>query len=150
MARRQNPVAGRRLVQMGSLLLRQVHPSFVSGDVRVSSRVFDPWRSGEEQGRNQRVLSVYDGSLISAQSAFQHYTDELGGGSCGVLAVDEDECASLGITVDRDGIGFPEHVSLNFGGLSRGSINEAAKMLLAHAVERGWQYGPVNIGARRP
>lgn len=135
---------------MGSLLLRHIHPSFVGGDARVSSRAFDPLRSGGERGRNQRVLSVYDGSLISAQSAFDHYTGELGRSSCGVLALDEDECVALGVAVERDGIGFPEHVNLNFDSLSRGSIKEAAKLLLAHAVDRGWQYGPVNIGARRP
>ena len=130
---------------MAVLLLRQIHPSFVSGAARVSSRVFDPLRSGGSAGRDRRVLSVYDGSLISAQSAFQHYTEELGRNSCGVLAVDEDECVSLGIAVERDGVGFPEHVSLDFDGLSRGEIKEAAERLLATAVKRGWQYGPVDI-----
>lgn len=131
---------------MAALLFRQIHPSFVSSDGRVSSRVFDPLRSGGDQGRERRVLSAYDGSLISAQSAFEHYTDELGRNSCGVLAVNEDECASLGISVERDAAGFPEHVSLNFDGLSRRSITDAAKRLLAFAMENGWQYGPVNIG----
>ena len=127
---------------MVALLLRQIHPSFVSPDGRVSSRVFDPLRSGGDQGRERRVLSVYDGSLISAESAFQHYTQELGRNSYGVLAVDEDECGSVGIAVERDAAGFPEHVSLNFSGLSRRSITDAAKRLLAAAMVRGWQYGP--------
>ena len=130
---------------MATLLLRQVHRSFVSGDARVSSRVFDPLRSGGSEGRNRRVLSCYDGSLISARSAFLHYTTELGRNSCGVLAVDEDECVALGVAIERDGAGFPEHVSLNFDGLSRGDIKEAAERLLATAVERGWQYGPVDV-----
>ena len=93
----------------GTLLLRQVHPSFVQMN-RITSQVFKP---REEIAYR---LSVYDGDQISPERAWQHYTEELCLKSVGVVAVSKAECISQGLHVCPDPRDFPEHVHIHFGG----------------------------------
>ena len=89
-----------------------------------------------------RVLSAYDGGLVSAEEAHRHYTQELGLSSVGVLDLSVQECVEMGIEVDYDGLGFPAHVSLRFPRLSRRSTITLARELVDLAMARGWQYRP--------
>jgi hypothetical protein len=69
-----------------TLLLRQIHPSFIDRD-RVTSQAFRP--TEKDRGK----LSVYDGDLISAEGSWKHYTARVLK-SAGVLAVTVGECAA--------------------------------------------------------
>ena len=128
---------------MARLLYRQVHPSFLEADNVVGTRTFDPLRSGA----GSRSLSVYDGNEMSPAAAFEHYTEELGLPSCGIIAVDAEECAQLGVEVVYDGLGFPAHASLQFQGLSRRLCRASARRLRDFALARGWLHGPMGDGA---
>ena len=128
-----------------ALLYRQIHPHHVRDDGGVSSQAFDPMRGGGREGAERRELSVYNGDLIGPSDAFRHHTEQLNLNSVGVLTVDEDECRALQVDVIHDGIGFPEHSTLSFAGLSRRRILFVARELRDLAVARGRQYGPVNV-----
>lgn len=116
-----------------TLLHRQVHPSWVQQG-RVTSQVFRPTPKDEKR------LSVYDGDLITAEAAWNHFTNSLGYASIGVLAVTVAECAAHDLHVAPDPAHFPEHVLIDFAGLSEGSTKKKAKYLTAAADSRGWQY----------
>ncbi len=64
----------------GTLLLRQVHPTFVQQG-RMTSQVFKPTT------KDNNELSVYDGDQITADAAWRHYTEKLHLSSTGVVAV---------------------------------------------------------------
>ena len=117
----------------GTLLLRQVHPSFVQRD-RITSQVFAPRPS------NQNHLSVYDGDQISAEASWQHYTGELRLKSAGVVGVAVSECTSEGIQARADPSDFPEHALIEFGEMGKGCARAVAKRLRVAAEERGWLY----------
>lgn len=123
-----------------TLLLRQVHPSWVK-DNRATSQAFTP--TPKDAGQ----LSAYDGDRISAESSWRHFTSRLGYASSGVLAVTVDECDAQGAPASPDPSVFPEHVLIDFNGLTRTQRKDAAKVLARYANERGWQYGPVPVGA---
>ena len=116
-----------------TLLLRQVHPSFVQGD-RITSQVFTPRSS------DQNRLSVYDGDQISVEAAWGHYEGELHLRSAGVVAVTVSECVSLGLQACRDPSHFPEHAVIAFRRIEKGCIRTLAKRLRVSAEERGWLY----------
>lgn len=116
-----------------SLIHRQVHPSWVQQG-RVTSQAFRPTPKDEKR------LSAYDGDRISAESAWRHYVQELGYNSSGVLAVVVSECKAQQLAVTPDPEPFPEHVLIDFTGLSENEIKKKAKLLKAAAEARGWQY----------
>lgn len=118
-----------------TLLHRQVHPSFVVNG-RVSSQAFRP------TPKDSCLLSVCDGDQMTAEAAWLHYTRELGLASCGVLAVTNGECSTMGLPVIADGKPYKAHVSLDFTKFSNNQREKIAKRLRALAVERGWQYRP--------
>jgi len=63
-----------------TLLLRQVHPTFIqNGEIGVVT--FRP------NDADKGLLSVYDGELITPENSHRHWTDELKKKSVGVLAV---------------------------------------------------------------
>ena len=132
---------------MDGLVYRQVHSDHIKESHRASSRAFNPLASGGDEGRHLRILSVYDGSQVSAEDAYRHYTEELGLSSVGVLALSVQECVEMGIVVDPDGRGFPAHVSLRFPRLSRRATTSLARKLADLAMARGWQYRPVAVDA---
>lgn len=119
----------------GTLLHRQVHPSWVQ-EGRVSSQAFKPTSKDEHR------LSVYDGDQIDAEAAWRHYVNDLGNSSIGVLAVTVEECEILELIVAPDPDAFPEHVCIDFRGLTKSQIAKKAQTLNSKARSRGWQYVP--------
>jgi hypothetical protein len=118
-----------------TLLLRQVHPSFVQ-DGRVTSQAFRP------TPKVQSLLSVYDGDLITTENSWRHFTSQDNCTSAGVLAATFDECTAEGLTVRPDPEPFPEHAVIDFTGCSANQIEKKSKKLKAKAESRGWQYQP--------
>ncbi|MEP7011029.1 MAG: hypothetical protein ABJC13_11960 [Acidobacteriota bacterium] len=114
-----------------TLLLRQVHPSWVQLN-RVTSQVFRP------TPKDQKRLSVYDGDQISAADSWRHFTEGLGYASVGVLAVTRSECLRLDLAVQADPTPFPEHAFIDFSGSEEGQIKKKSKQLTAAAQDRGW------------
>ena len=117
-------------------LYRQIHPDFVV-DNKVTPQAFKPTRSNPD-------VSVYDGSMIDARSAWEHYIRMKGRDkSAGVMAVTDRECGSLALTVTSDPKpSFREHMLISFNGLSKGAIKGAVRSLTAYANERRWCYNP--------
>ena len=118
-----------------TLLLRQVHPSWVQQG-RVSSQAFRP------TPKDQKQLSAYDGDQISAAKAWQHFTSVLGLSSVGVLAVSVGECQSVQLSATADRARFAEHVLIEFTPFSENEIKRRSKQLKTFADSRGWQYEP--------
>lgn len=116
-----------------SLLLRQVNPNFVR-EGRITSQVFKP------TPKDEKLLSVYNGDLITAQNSYRHYTDRLGFSSVGVVAVSVAECGKQSLPVISDPIPFPEHVVIDFQACSNAQITKKAKYLTQAARSRDWQY----------
>lgn len=117
-------------------LYRQVPIGHVQ-DGEITSQVFQPTKKDEKR------LSVYDGSQISAEESFKHYTEVLGWSSIGVVAVSVGECESLQLPVYADPKPYKEHVLIDFSELGRSQIERKADSLKRRAIERGWQFGPV-------
>ena len=119
----------------GTRLHRQVHPSWVQ-EGRVTSLAFKP------TSKDENCLSVYDGDQIDAEAAWRHYVNTLNLESIGVLAVTVGECEILELTVVPDPDAFPEHVCIDFRGLTNRQIEKKAKTLNSKAQYRGWQFRP--------
>lgn len=117
-----------------ALLLRQVHPSFVHGG-EISSQVFKP-------SKEKLSISTYDGEIITAEDAFDHYTEILHNRSCGVVAVSKEECTSCGLSVLEDRIPYREHICISYGGKSGKEVDRTAVKLKRMAMDRGWLFGP--------
>jgi len=116
-----------------TLLLRQIHPDFVQND-RVTSQAFRP------TPKDEKKLSVYDGDMIEAPEAYEHYTQELKLKSVGVMGVTVGECTALGLYCQPDPEPFPEHAIIDFGNLAERAIVKKAKLLKKKATGRGWLY----------
>lgn len=116
-----------------TLLLRQIHPSFVTED-GPGSQAFRPTPKDHDR------LSFDDGDRISAHSAWLRYTGERGLQSEGVLGVQVEECTELQLMVEPDGIPYPEHVSVDFSGKSQTQRKTLSKQLRDRALARGWQF----------
>ena len=114
-----------------TVLLRQIHPSFVQRG-RVTSQAFRPTPKDEGQ------LSVYDGDRIGPQPAWEHYTGTLDCQSIGIMGVTVVECANLQLKVESDPKPFPEHVLIDYSGFAKTAIEKKAKLLKAKAIERDW------------
>ena len=119
-----------------TLLHRQVPAAHIQNG-EITSQVFQPTR------KDDRRLSVYDGSQISAEDAWKHYTGALGYSSIGVVAVSVAECDSEQLPVHPDPTPFKAHVVIDFAGLGRSKIERKADFLKRRAINRGWQFGPV-------
>lgn len=116
-------------------LLRQVHQSFIRHG-RITSQVFKPTPKDNKQ------LSVYDGDQITPENAWIHYTVQLSLPSIGVVAVTFAECINQGLRIIPDPSAFPEHVLIDFTGLTNKQIKDVAKRLRSKAIARGWLYRP--------
>ena len=114
-------------------LLRQINPAWRQ-EGRVTSQAFRPTPKEEKR------LSVYDGDLITAEKAWEHFTSSLGCSSIGVLAVTVEECARHELPATLDPNPFPEHAVIDFAGFSENQIKKKAKYLKTAAESRGWQY----------
>lgn len=116
-----------------TLLLRQVHPTFVQQG-RVTSQAFRPTPKDEHR------LSTYDGDRIEPQPAWQHYTGTLGFASVGVMAVTCGDCTGMNLAVVPDPEPFPEHVLIDFSAFGKNEVEKLAKKLKARAEDRGWLF----------
>ena len=118
-----------------TLLLRQIHPSFVQNG-HTTSQAFRPTPKDESK------LSVYDGDHIAADVAWAHYTSQLGLASVGTMAIAVSECEAEGLAASPDPIPFPEHCVIDFTGLSDKECIRKSKKLQAKAAVRGWLFRP--------
>lgn len=116
-----------------TLLFRQVNPSWVQQG-RITSQTFTP--TPKDQGR----LSVYDGGQIDAKMSWEHYTCTLGFQSAGVVAITVDECTNQGLQAIPDTMHYPEHVIIDFTGITGNQRRKIAQYLTAAAKTRGWKY----------
>lgn len=121
-----------------TLLLRQVHPSFVQGD-SISSQVFSS-QTFKPTPKDQGLLSVYNGEKFTPDDAFIHYTTNQNLESAGVVAVSSKECQEEELPVNEDNDPFDGHCSINYNGLSNSQISKKAQKLKAKAATRGWLY----------
>lgn len=116
-----------------TLLLRQIHPSFVQAGV-VTSQAFRPTPKDESK------LSVYDGDLIQPQAALIHYTTVWKLATVGAMAVTVDECSAEELPSRPDPLSdSPEHAIVDFTGLTDNQCYKKSKKLQAKATSRGWQ-----------
>jgi len=116
-----------------TLLLRQIHPSFVQNG-RVTSQAFRP------TPKDQFHLSVDNGDRISPEAAWRNFTSS---GTCtsdGVQAVSNAECTEQQLSVTEDGQPHPAHCSIDFSAFDQEGIKRKAKLLRAHAARRGWLF----------
>lgn len=116
-----------------TVLIRQIHPSFVQNG-RVGSNAFCP--TPKDDGK----LSTYDGDMIDAESAWSHYTHDLGHESTGALGLSIEECEALNLSIKSAPTPFPEHVLIDFSSFGNSAIKKKAKKLKNAAVERGWLF----------
>lgn len=119
-----------------TLLLRQIHPSFIQAGF-VTAQAFRP------TPKDESTLSVYDGDLISSEDSWQHYTTQLGLASIGTMALTVEECLLEGLESRPDPEPFPEHAIIDFTGLTENQCKSKGKKLQAKAQGRGWLYQAV-------
>lgn len=120
-----------------TLLFRQVHPSWVVGDMisqqTFSSQVFKP------TPKDGGLLSVYNGDVFDAYTAYEHYAAQ-GLSSAGTVAVTPAECGQAHVTVLEDNDPFEGHCSMDYRALSSNATKKAAATLKQFAQDRGWCY----------
>lgn len=120
-------------MNQSTLLLRQIHPNFIE-DTQVSSQAFYPFP------KDDFLLSVYDGQLISAELAYLHYTQTLGFESSSVYAIAVNEVSQIGLSCRPDPLDdFPEHAVVDFTHDPK-NARKLAKKLRSYAVARGCLY----------
>lgn len=119
-----------------TLLLRQIHPSFVQ-DGRVTSQAFRPTPKDELQ------LSVDNGDHVSAEQAWRRFIANPACASVGVQALAHSDCTAHELPVIEDGQPYPEHCSIDFSAFDKKTIEKKAKLLRAAAEARGWLFGGV-------
>jgi hypothetical protein len=116
-----------------TLLLRQIHPSFVQHG-RVTSQAFRPTPKDENQ------LSVDNGDLVSPEGSWKRFSAQPNCTSAGVMAVSSGECAKCSVQIVEDGDPYPEHCHLDFAPFTRKEAEKIGKKLSNHAHQRGWLY----------
>jgi hypothetical protein len=120
-------------VHPDTLLLRQIHPSFVQLG-RPTSQAFRP------TPKDEHLLSVDDGSRIHPQASWERFTKVQGCRSSGVMAVTKAECSGQELPVIEDGIPFPEHCAIDFSNLTKSLVEKKAKALARYAIDRDWLF----------
>lgn len=126
-------------VKGGTMLLRQIHPSWIQDGV-ATSLAFKP------ASKDKGVLSTYDGSKITPAASWSHYTSTLKLQSSGVLGVSADECDGCGLVVVPDGKPYAEHVGIDFNAHGSSRQEKIAKKLRGYASIRGWLFQPDGQG----
>ena len=111
-------------------LYRQIHPSWIRNG-GVTSMAFLP------TSKDRKRLSVYDGDMIAAKSAWMHYSNTLGNKSAGVMAVTETECRPRNLSITPDPEQYAEHALTDFGILAQRVVKEVACCLAKAARTRG-------------
>lgn len=119
-----------------TLLLRQIHPSFIQNG-RVTSQAFRP------TPKDEFLLSVDDGDRVSAEVAWQRFIANPSCKSAGVQAISQAECTAQALPVIEDGQPHPEHCSVDFTAFDKKAIEKKSKLLRAQAETRGWLFREV-------
>lgn len=122
-------------MNQATLLHRQVHPDFIKNG-EATSQAFTP------TPKDNKLLSAYDGDMITAEKAWEHYTNRLGLRSSGTISVSNGECHKIGLPVSSDPASFAEHVVIDFSKLSNSQVKTKAKQLKEYATARGWTFRP--------
>jgi hypothetical protein len=116
-----------------TLLMRQIHPNFLVNG-KITSQAFFPSKKDENQ------LSMYDGTLFTAQESHAHFTS---GGylSVAVYGVVPSEVNEIGLESRPHEEGyFSGHVIIDFASASEKAARKFAKSLRACAEKRGVLY----------
>jgi len=121
------------MMNENTLLHRQIHPDWVQ-ESRPTSQAFRPGPKDDD------LLSVYDGDLITAEHAWNHYTETLAFQSFGVCSLTVAECTQVALPARPDAKYFAQHAVIDFNGVRRKEQERRAKVLSRHATARGWQY----------
>lgn len=120
----------------GTILLRQVHPTFAP-DGEPTSQAFFPFP--KDQGK----LSVYDGDQVTAPESHKHYTSVLKYESIGVWGVSQYEVSQVGLKAEtsltKDS---PAHAHVDFEDRDEKTCRKLAKKLKAAAITRGCLFAP--------
>lgn len=88
--------------------------------------------------KDNALLSVYDGSRISPQEAWKHYTGQLGYDSAGVWAVSTTEVEGCELSARPDPLeGSPDHAVIDFTKHERKAQEAKSKILAERAEQRG-------------
>jgi hypothetical protein len=129
------------LTDTAELLWRNVHPSWIETDGKLSSQAFRP--TAKDQGR----LSTARSGKVSAADHFAEYTAERGLASAGVWAVTVGEAGALGLpcAYDEHSSALPQpapkgHTSIDFSGSSGSAARRAGATLRDYAEARGRQH----------
>ena len=127
-------------MNINTLLLRQVHPSFVLKD-NISVQVFTASsQTFRPTPKDDLKLSVYNNEKFSPQESYNHFISQEGNFSFEVLAVNSLECQKESLTCLEDNNPFDGHSIIDFSGKSKGQIEKSAKYLRSAAMSRGWLY----------
>ena len=124
-----------------TLLLRQVHPSFVQAD-KISSQVFSiTSQVFRPTPKDESKLSVYNGEKFTAEGSHTHFKKiDAANKSHGVVAVTVEECNNEDLNCEENNEPFEGHSIINFTSLTNGQIEKKAKKLKVVAMNRGWLY----------
>jgi hypothetical protein len=126
-----------------TLLLRQVHPSFVQAG-NVSSQVFSVTSQAFKPTlKDEYKLSVYNGDKFSGEASHEHFTNTGANKSFGVMAVTPAECAIESLCCEENNDPFDGHAFIDFAGLTSSQIDKKAKILRNAASKRGWLFRKV-------
>ena len=119
-----------------TILLRQVHPQFAPSG-QLTSQAFVP------TSKDDGLLSVDNGDLISAAVAHAYYTGVLGLESNGVWSVSKKEAdGEMAPAISSPKPNRPSHASLDFRGKSDKECRRIAKKLKVWALARGCLFAP--------
>ena len=123
-----------------TILYRQVHPTcFING--HINRTTFLPnLRNFSKDDPDPVSISAYNGDMIDAKSAYEHYVYEIKNKSIGVVGIKCKECKERGLYVNHDRLNYQEHVSIVYKEATKGKIRAKAKMLTVIAEKRGWQF----------
>jgi hypothetical protein len=117
-----------------TILLRQIHPSFIQAG-RATSQAFCP------TPKDEGFLSAYDGDQIQPQPSWAHYTTTLLLKSDGVMGVSHAEFTGVGLTPKDDPLpNHPHHVTIDFNAFALAEQKRKGKKLKVYAEARGWLY----------
>ena len=117
-----------------SLLLRQVHPTFILNE-QLTSQAFFPFPKDKGQ------LSVYDGDMVTPEESFVHFTKDLNLASVGAWGVTNAEVVMVGLTSRSDSLPLsPAHALIDFGTAPEKECRKLSKKLKGFAVSRGRLY----------
>ena len=114
-----------------TLLYRQVHPQHVLPHRNtLSSAAFMP------ESRDSNAISTYNGDLISAEDALEHYRNQSRKKSVGVVGLTVSVFEQRGMNAIHDGVGFPEHVTVTYPeGISGNQRRKIARTLAKLATK---------------